>query len=221
MYINYYNIVIMIRVAVTDNCLLVVKGLEVMLNNCEDIKLVSCYCNGEETLKRLPSSQPDVLFLEINLPDYSGIELCKLLHKEYPKLHIITLTNFSETSFVKSMIKSGAKGYLLKTANKEELELAIKNVYNGKQYLQKSIQKQLLNESIGISTRKMFIPKLTRREDEVLNLIAEEHTTNEIADKLFVSVKTIESHRKHLIEKLNVRNTAGLMRTAMEKGLIS
>jgi DNA-binding NarL/FixJ family response regulator len=211
----------MIRVSVTDKCLLVIKGLEVLLNNCEDIKMTTCYCNGEETLKGLSSSQPDILFLEINLSDYNGIKLCKILYKKYPKLHIIALTNFSKTNFVRSMIKSGAKGYLLKTVNKEELVLAINNVFNGKQYLQKSIQKQLLNETIGISTRKMFIPKLTRREDQVLNLIAEEHTSNEIAEKLFVSVKTIESHRKHLIEKLNVRNTAGLMRIAMEKGLIS
>ncbi|OUR93335.1 hypothetical protein A9Q87_05145 [Flavobacteriales bacterium 34_180_T64] len=210
----------MIHVVATDDHLMVLKGLEAMLNSCKDICFVSCCHNGEETLTKIPIINPDVLLLDINLPDISGIELCKILHKKYPKLHIIALTNFRESSFVKNMIKNGADGYLLKNVNREELELAIKQVYKGKQYLQKTIQKQLLNESIGVVTRKTFIPKLTRREGEVLNLIAEEHTTNEIAEKLFVSPKTIECHRMHLIQKLEVRNTAGLMRTALEKGLI-
>ena len=210
----------MIKVVATDDNLLVLKGLEVMLKSYKDICIVSCCLNGEETMAKMLIYNPDVLLLDINLPDISGIELCKTLHKKYPELYIIALTNFNETSFVRNMIKSGANGYLLKNTNKEELQLAIETVYNGKQYLQKSIQKLLLNESIGVSISKTFIPKLTRREDEVLNLIAKEHTTNEIADKLFVSVKTIESHRMHLIQKLEVRNTAGLMCTAIEKGLI-
>ncbi len=210
----------MIRVVATDDHLMVLKGIEAMLKPCKDIYM-ACYClDGQETLNWLPGSAADVLLLDINLPDINGVELCKILHKEYPELHIIALTNFSESSFVKNMIKNGADGYLLKNVKRDELELAIKRVYQGKQYLQKSIQKQLLNESIGVSTRKMFIPKLTRREGEVLNLIADEHTTNEIAEKLFVSPKTIECHRMHLIQKLEVRNTAGLMRIALEKGLI-
>lgn len=210
----------MIRVVATDDHLMVLKGLEVMLKSVDDIHLSSIYYSGEETLNGLELNQPDILLLDINLPDYNGVELCKILHHKHPTIHIIALTNYIQTSFVKIMITNGADGYLLKNVNKEELVSAIRNVNEGKQYLQKSIQKQLLDESIGVSTRKMFIPKLTPREDEVLSLIAKEHTTNEIAKKLFVSVKTIESHRKRLIEKLQARNTAGLMRRAMEKGLI-
>lgn len=161
------------------------------------------------------------MLLDINLPDYNGIDLCKTLCKENPKLLIIALTNFNETAFVKNIIRNGANGYLLKNTDRNELERAIKKVFNGEQYLQKSIQQKLLNESIGNTTRKTFIPKLTRREQEILNLIAEEFTTSEIAEKLFISVKTVETHRAHLIQKLEVRNTAGLVRIAIEKGLLN
>jgi len=210
----------MIRIAATDDHNMVLRGIETMLKSCEDIEIITTYSNGEDTINGLPLSKPDVLLLDINLPDWNGIDLCKTILKTHPELHIIALTNFNETSFVKNMIKNGAKGYLLKNTNKNELKSAIKKVYKGEQYLQKSIQELLLNESIGITARNTFIPKLTRREQEILNLIAEEFTTNEIAKKLFVSVKTIETHRSHLIQKLEVRNTAGLVRIAIEKGLI-
>lgn len=211
----------MIRVAATDDHIMVLRGIETMLKNANDITIVGTYTNGEETLQGLSQSKPDVLLLDINLPDYNGIDLCKTLCKENPKLLIIALTNFNETAFVKNIIRNGANGYLLKNTDRNELERAIKKVFNGEQYLQKSIQQKLLNESIGNTTRKTFIPKLTRREQEILNLIAEEFTTSEIAEKLFISVKTVETHRAHLIQKLEVRNTAGLVRIAIEKGLLN
>jgi DNA-binding NarL/FixJ family response regulator len=200
---------------------MVLRGIETMLKEFQDISVIATYRNCKETSENIALSKPDVLLLDINLPDGSGIDLCKTLRKTYPKLYIIALTNFNETAFVKNIIRNGASGYLLKNTDKIELERAIKKVYKGEQYLQKSIQQKLLNESIGNTTRKTFIPKLTRREQEILNLIAEEFTTCEIAEKLFISVKTVETHRSHLIQKLEVRNTAGLVRIAIEKGLLN
>ena len=210
----------MIRVAATDDHAMVLRGIETMLKTSTEVIVVGTYKNCKDTSEGIVTSKPDVLLLDINLPDCSGVEFCKTLYKEYPKLHIIALTNFNETTFVKNIIRNGAKGYLLKNTDRNELEKAIKKVYKGEQYLQKSIQKKLLDESFGISSRKSFIPKLTRREQEILNLIAQEFTTNEIAEKLFISVKTVETHRSHLIQKLEVRNTAGLVRIAIEKGLL-
>lgn len=211
----------MIRVAATDDHTMVLRGIETMLKNSTEVTVIATYSNCKETLDGIKKDVPNVLLLDINLPDGSGIEFCKTLHKDYPDLHIIALTNFNETAFVKNIIRNGAKGYLLKNTDKQELETAIKKVYKGEQYLQKSIQQKLLNESIGNATRKPFIPKLTRREKEILTLIVGEFTTNEIAEKLFISIKTVETHRSHLIQKLEVRNTVGLVRIAIEKGLIS
>lgn len=210
----------MIKLAITDDHAMVIRGIETMLKTSEDITIVGTFHSVEETINGLDSIFPDVMLLDINLPDGSGINLCKTILKKKPDIKIIALTNFNETAFVKNIIRNGAKGYLLKNTDKMELETAIKSVFKGDQYLQKSIQKKLLDESIGLSTKQTFIPKLTRREQEVLNLIVKEHTTNEIAEKLFVSVKTVETHRSHLIQKLGVRNTAGLVRIALEKGLI-
>lgn len=211
----------MIKVTATDDHAMVLRGIETMLKNSTEVTVIATYNNCKETSEGIKINKPDVILLDINLPDCNGIEFCKTLHKEYPDIYIIALTNFNETAFVKNIIRNGAKGYLLKNTDKQELETAIKKVYQGEQYLQKSIQKKLLDESFGITSRQSFIPKLTRREQEVLKLIVDELTTQEIAEKLFISVKTVETHRSHLIQKLDVRNTAGLVRIAIEKGLIT
>ncbi|AXT60380.1 DNA-binding response regulator [Aquimarina sp. AD10] len=209
----------MITVSILDDHTMVLKGLEIMLKDTTDIQLIATYTKGEELLTNIINMTPDVVLLDINLPDSNGIELCKAITKQYPDLAVIGLSNYNETGFIKNMMRNGAKGYLLKNTSKEELELAIKTVYSGKTYLPNNLKNQLLNESIGITTSS-FIPKLTRREKEVLQLIAKEHTTEEIANTLFVTVKTIEAHRSNLIQKLGVRNTAGLVRVAFEKGLL-
>lgn len=209
----------MIKVAATDDHIMVLRGIETMLKNSEDITIIATYKNCIDTLKGIKIEKPDILLLDINLSDGNGVEFCKTLYKEYPKIKIIALTNYNETAFVKNIIRNGAKGYLLKNTDKNELESAIKKVFRGEQYLQKSIQKKLLEESFGITSRNTFIPKLTRREKEVLKLIVDELTTQEIAERLFISTKTVETHRSHLIQKLDVRNIAGLVRIAIEKGL--
>ncbi|WP_282135607.1 response regulator transcription factor [Seonamhaeicola maritimus] len=210
----------MIRVAITDDHAMVLRGIETMLKASNEVIVVGTFANCKNTSEGIINCKPHVLLLDINLPDCNGIEYCKILKKEFPDLHVIALTNFNETAFVKNIIRNGAKGYLLKNTDKNELEIAIKRVYRGEQYLQKSIQKKLLDESFGITSRNSFIPKLTRRELEVLQLIVDELTTNEIAKKLFISTKTVETHRSHLIQKLEVRNTAGLVKIAIEKGLL-
>lgn len=160
-----------------------------------------------------------MLLLDINLPDIGGIELCLKISKEFPDIGIIALTNYSETSFAKSMMRNGARGYLVKNTSKEELYKAIIMVNRGETYLSREIQNQILNENFGIKAHG-FIPKLTRREKEVLNCIAEELTNAEIAEKLFISVKTVESHRNNLMQKFDSRNSAGLIKKAIVKGLI-
>ena len=210
-----------VKIAITDDHLMVLKGIQSMLSAEKEIEVVGLYENAQNTLDQIGESKPEVLLLDINLPDINGIDLCKQLLKLYPELKILALTNFEETSFVRRILNNGAHGYLLKNTSKPELLEALKAVLSGEQYLQKDIQRKLLNRSIGITkSRDLLQPKLTRREKEVLNAIADEMTTLQIAEKLFISPKTVESHRMNLISKLGVKNSVGLVKLAMERDLL-
>ncbi|HMR56185.1 MAG TPA: response regulator transcription factor [Cyclobacteriaceae bacterium] len=210
----------MIRIAITDDHLLILKGIQELLHQLDDVQVVGTYMNIQETRIGIPKSNPEILFLDLNLPDGDGVQLCKELRKDYPNLKIIALTSYNQVVLVKSMMRNGASGYLLKNTSLDELRDTIHCVYEGGQYLQKEIKEVLLQNSLGVhSTHGSFQPMLTQRETEVLDLIVKEHTTQEIADKLFISVKTVEAHRTHLMDKLGVRNLAGLVKVAIEKGL--
>ena len=209
----------MIQVAITDDHTIVIEGIKTMLKSNKEIAISQAFTTIADTMNDLdPDMQ--ILLLDINLPDGNGIIACKELLKKFPGLKIIALTNFEDSAFVKQIMKNGANGYLLKNTGKTELVTAIKTVLDGENYLPQHIKDILLNESIGKGNSSYFIPKLTSREKEILGLIIKEYTTEEIANSIFISVKTVEAHRSNLIQKLGVKNTAGLVRVAFEKGLI-
>lgn len=210
----------MIQIAITDDHTIVIEGIKNMLKSDKAIDIIQSFENLTDTFENL-NCNVQVLLLDINLPDGSGITACKELLEKYNDLKIIALTNFEDTIFIKQMMKNGAMGYLLKNTGKSELVTAIKTVLKDERYLPQNIQEMLLNESLGKCTSSsFFIPKLTSREKEILALIIKEFTTEEIAEKIFISIKTVESHRSNLIQKLGVKNTAGLVRVAFEKGLV-
>ncbi|GEP49864.1 oxygen regulatory protein NreC [Flavobacterium noncentrifugens] len=209
----------MIQTAITDDHTIVIEGIKTMLKSNKDIEILQSFTTIHETMESL-SDSIQVLLLDINLPDGNGILACKDLLKKYPKLKIIALTNFEDSSFIRQIMKNGASGYLLKNTDKTELVTAIKTVLEGDNYLPQNIREILLNESIGKGNSSYFIPKLTSREKEILDLVIKEFTTEEMATALFISVKTVEAHRSNLIQKLGVKNTAGLVRVAFEKGLV-
>ncbi|MEO1032060.1 MAG: response regulator transcription factor [Bacteroidota bacterium] len=209
----------MIDVTILDDHTMVLKGIETMLADTSNISVSHTFNKGDELLNHLKSATPDVLLLDINLPESNGIELCGFISKTYPDISIIGLSNYSDTSFIKNMMRNGAKGYLLKNTSKDELIEAIKTTHSGDTYLPKILKDKLLNESIGVQLSP-FIPQLTRREQEILECVANELTNNEISEQLFISTKTVESHRKNLLQKFGVRNTAGLIKEAFVKGLL-
>ncbi|MCZ8197912.1 MAG: response regulator transcription factor [Flavobacterium sp.] len=209
----------MIQIAITDDHTIVIEGIKNMLKSNKEIEVLQSFENLKDTFENLNDSV-EVLLLDINLPDGNGINACKELLEKHKDLKIIALTNFEDSIFIKQILKNGAMGYLLKNTSKTELTEAIKEVNNGNRYLPKKISDILLNDSIGIENSSYFIPKLTSREKEILALIIKEYTTDEIANELFVSNKTVESHRSNLMQKLGVKNSAGLVRVAFEKGLV-
>lgn len=210
----------MIEIAITDDHPIVIEGIRMMLKSSKEIVVAQSFSSLTEMFEKMDDCIK-VLLLDINLPDGNGITACKDLVFKFPHLKIIALTNFEDVTFIKQIMKNGAVGYLLKNTGKNELVEAIKTVLQGDVYLQKNIKEILLNESLGKgSLSSFFIPKLTSREKEVLELIIKEFTTHEIAEKIFISVKTVESHRNNLMQKLGVKNSAGLVRVAFEKGLV-
>ena len=209
-----------IKLAITDDHKMVLKGIEYMLKGTREIEVVGTYENAEETIKNLEKDKPDVLLLDINLPDTNGIDLCKQLVKKYPELKIIALTNFDDISFTKRMLKNGAHGYLLNNTDKLEILEALKKVLSGELYIQKDIQKKLLNQTSNKKVGNGLKPNLTRREQDVLVAISEELTTQQISEKLFISVKTVETHRMNIMSKLGAKNSVGIMKIAIEKELL-
>ncbi|MCH2215574.1 MAG: response regulator transcription factor [Flavobacteriales bacterium] len=208
-----------ISVFIVDDHEMVVNGLRSMLEDEEGIEVVGQASTAEETLNALEHVDVDVVLMDIHLPKTDGIELCCLVTKAYQKLSVLAISSFSEVIFVKQMIQNGAKGYLLKNTSTDELIEAINAVYNGEEFFSSSIKENLVSASLGRKTDS-FIPKITKREKEVLKLITDEFTTKEISEKLFISVATVETHRLHLLHKLNAKNTAGLVKIAIQKGII-
>lgn len=211
----------MIKLAITDDHPLVIDGLLNALSDVPDIVITGTYNNGASLLSGLQEILPDVLLLDLQLPDKKGTELVPVLLQQYPNLHILILSGIESSPYIREMMQKGCKGYLLKSnTDKVVLTNAIREVYNGGIYLEAGLKEQLLHEMLIVKRKIDKInPRITRREREVLNLIMKELTNQEIADKLFISLRTVETHRYNLLQKLNARNTAGLLRIAREMGL--
>ena len=207
-----------INILIVDDHQLMIDGLKLMLQNVAHFHVVGQAINGKIGLEKLTEEPVDVVLLDINMPVMNGIECCEQIVKHYPHIKVIGLSMLEELTIMQKLLTIGAKGFLVKNAGKEKVIKAIETVMNDEVYMD---QHQLSQIMSSISTKKSgIIPKLSRREKEILGLIVKEHTTQEIANQLHIAFGTVETHRRNLINKLKVRNTAGLVRVAMEWGLV-
>jgi DNA-binding NarL/FixJ family response regulator len=211
----------MIQVAITDDHPLVIDGLVNALQDVPGMEISGMYAEGESLLRGLQNRPADVLLLDLQLPGRQGSELVPLLLKQHPALHILILSSIESSQWIKEMMRKGCKGYLLKSSTgKLTLVSAIREVYEGRLYLEPGLKEQLLQELL-VAKRKSdrLNPKITHREREVLKMIVEGLSNLEIAARLFISLRTVETHRYNLAQKLNTRNTAGLVSMARQLGI--
>jgi DNA-binding NarL/FixJ family response regulator len=203
----------MYRILIVDDHPLLANGLKSLLADYKIAESADIAATGKECTCKLNSSEYDVILLDINLPDVSGIDLCETIHKEFPKIKILALTSFNEFTCVNKMLSNGASGYVLKNAMPEEIIMGIETIMNGEIFLCHEIDILMKKET----DKHVF---LTRRETDLLRLITEGFTNQEISEKLFLGAETIKSYRKNLLFKLNAKNTASLVKMALEGKLV-
>lgn len=209
-----------IKVAIIDDHEVVINGLKTMLAGCENLQIEYAAQSGNELLDHLQTAVPDVLLMDIQMPGINGIDLCKQVLRLHPQIKIIAFSSFDDSNYVKQIFRSGAKGYLLKNADKQTIAKAIEAVVRDEEFMDETIKNILLQETITGQRRSIYEVPLTKREKEILKLIAEGQSNQEIADKLFISLRTVETHRLNINQKLGVKNTAGLVKEAVKRGLI-
>jgi len=216
------------KVLLADDHTLVRAGIRSLLKNIPGFEVVAEADNGRDALKLIEQHHPDLVLLDIAMSELNGLEVAARLNKEHPEIHVIILSMHSSEEYVLQALRAGASGYLLKDSAPTELELALRSVSRGETYLSPSISKHVVDDYLRrVSSKgddKVSLPglqELTSRQREILQLIAEGNSTKEIAEKLILSVKTIESHRIQLMERLGIHDIAGLVRYAIRMGIVS
>ncbi len=201
------------RIFIVDDHYMVIEGIRSLLQNEKSIEWMGHATHADSCLSFLQHQLPDVILMDISMPDKSGIDLCKEVKEKYPSVFIIGLSTFNQQSFIQKMMDNGASGYVLKNATQEELMEAIEIVAKGRTYLSDEVSKVLRKQDDADIV-------LTRREKEVLELIAAGMTNNEIGEKLFISPSTVDTHRKNLLAKFEAKNTASLIHIASQMQFI-
>jgi DNA-binding NarL/FixJ family response regulator len=206
-----------IRVLIADDHPLIRSGIRALLEKASDIQIVAEARDGAEALRLIGQYQPDVVLMDIIMPEPNGLEVTARVRKEFSGVRVIILSVHAEEEYVRRALRSGASGYLTKSVRSTELEMAIQAVANGKTYLQLPLA---IAETLRRDGKGPSLGRLTPRQREVLQLIVEGRSTKGIAMSLNVSVKTVETHRTQLMERLSIHDTAGLVRYAIKAGII-
>lgn len=213
-----------VDVLIVDDHQIIVNGLRHLLKEREGINIVAGAESAGEALSVLKTKKIDVSVIDVHMPGVNGIELTRKIMSIYPDVKVLGLSMHDDSSLINKMIEAGAAGYVLKSSSMNEIKEAIMTVASGKKYLSTDVQAIVMQNIFfhddAISKIKTDVPKLTRREAEILDLIAKEFSTEQIADKLFISPRTVESHRKNIFTKTGAKTIVGLIRYALKHQLI-
>ncbi|SHH89839.1 response regulator transcription factor [Flavobacterium defluvii] len=209
-----------INLLIADDHKMFLQGIMLLLEQEPNITIVDKAINGNEALEIVKKGVVDFIILDVSMPEMDGIELSKILKKEYPNVKILIVSTHSNVMIISRLIRIGVNGYLLKNAEKEELLKAINTIASGENYFAEELEEKHLSNSSKIEKQVSNLTELSSREKEILVLIAHEYNTAEIAEKTFISLNTVNTHRRNLLSKLNAKNTAGLVKYAVENGLV-
>lgn len=213
----------MIKVGIADDHKLFREGIRFLLQNMEGVELVLEASNGKELVDMPELSELDVLLLDLDMPEMDGLSTMKMIKPQHPGLGIIILTMHSDLKMISHLMELGANGYLLKDTSPDEFKEAIESVMQNGNYFNQRVSQAILTSLKGNDKKKVALngnETITQREMEVLELICQEFTAKEIAEKLSISYRTVEGHRNNLIDKFGVKNTAGLIVKAIKEGLV-
>jgi DNA-binding NarL/FixJ family response regulator len=212
-----------ITLAIADDYKIFRDGLKLCFNSDENLKVLFEADNGEDLIKELANHQPDIIIMDLNMPLLDGMEATKIIRKKYEPIKILVITMYDNDKFIIHLMENGANGYLLKNAEPKEIIKAVYTVYENGYYFNDLVNKALLKKLVIKNNLKPSFNhniELTEREQEVLKMICEEKTTPEIGKEIFLSPRSVEGIRQRLIEKVGVRNTAGLVMFAVKNGLV-
>jgi DNA-binding NarL/FixJ family response regulator len=215
----------MIKVVLVDDHQIVRDGIRLLIDNMADIEVVAEMGNARELITMLKSIDPDLAIIDISMPDMSGIELTGYLNQHHPRLKVLILSMYTSEEFIFNSIKAGASGYLPKNTTRQELEAAIKEIMAGGEYFGESISNVILKSYVKKAQEEdepeeKGLKMLSGREREVLELFCDGKTNKEIADELFISTRTVESHKGHIMHKLELKTTVDLVKFAIKSGIL-
>ncbi|MGZ2372002.1 response regulator [Ancylomarina sp. YFZ004] len=211
-------------ILLVDDHEIIIDGIKAMLEKEKDIKIVGEANNGIEAIEKVQSLKPDIVLMDISMPELNGIEATKSIKKEYQDTKILMLTQHESKEYVLQVMKAGADGYLLKNSKKEELLNAINAVTSGKKHLGNRISALMLDEILDDSVKDNDNEKpeqnLTKREIEIIKLLANDLSNHQVSDELNISLRTVETHRRNLMQKLNLKSAVALVRFAIKHNMI-
>jgi DNA-binding NarL/FixJ family response regulator len=211
-----------VKIAIVDDHEIVRDGIRILLEDEPGFEMAWEAQNGNQAIEKCKNSGSDLIIMDITMPEMDGIQATKIIKEKHPEVKVLALTMLSEDQHIRKMIKAGASGYILKSSGKKELISAINKIMDGQHYFSDGATQSILKELVNPVVSKVSNPEevsLTDRELEVLELIVNEFTNQEIADKLFISVRTVDAHRRNLLQKTGAKNTAGLVKYAIKNKL--
>ena len=212
-----------IKVVVADDHTILRQGIKALLDNQEEIEVVGEAKDGREAIKAIEELLPDVILMDIAMPGLNGLEATRRIKKKFPKTKVVVLTMHTNEEYIFQILNAGADGYLVKETAFQDLISAINSVHRGEAFMSPSISKKVMTDYIqrAQGEERVGFDTLTTREREILQLVAEGNSNKKIAEVLFISPKTVETHRAHIMDKLNIHDRAGLIKYAIRKGMIN